>query len=166
MRGYPRVNARGEIVWEAQGVNGRFPGLRAAFLIWVAQMTLDDYLAREGARRWDWGNCDCVQFGLGWAREATGRPLAPFFTYQTRVDAERALQARGGLENIVRDWMDCNSFEPTGEPEDGDIGLAPSPAGGVDKVAIVIRRGPWWITREPRGIGGMDFGKIPAWRVR
>lgn len=129
-------------------------------------MTLDEYLTREGSRRWDWGACDCVQFGLQWAREATGRPLQAFFDYASRADAERALQARGGLETIVREWMSRNGFQSTDEPEDGDIGLAPVPANGVDAVAIVIRRGPWWITREPRGVGGMDFGKIPAWRVR
>ena len=91
--------------------------------------------------------------------------MRAFFDYASRADAERALQARGGLEAIVRDWMARNGFPPTDEPEDGDIGLAPVPAGGVDAVAVVIRRGPWWITREPRGIGGMDFGRIPAWRV-
>lgn len=127
--------------------------------------TLDDYLAREGARRWAWGSCDCVCFGLGWARAATGRDLTAFFAYASRSDAERALRARGGLEAIVRDWMARNGFQPTSQPEDGDIGLAPSPAGGVDAVAVVIRRGPWWITREPRGIGGLNFERIPAWRI-
>lgn len=128
-------------------------------------MTLDEYLNREGARRWLWGDVDCVQFGLGWARERTGRPLTAFFGYHSRPAAEAALQARGGLESIVREWMATNGFPPTDEPDDGDIGLAHSPRGGVDPVAVVIRRGPWWITREPRGIGGMDFGRIPAWRV-
>jgi hypothetical protein len=128
-------------------------------------MTLDEYLEDQSRRRFSYGTVDCVQFGLGWAREATGRPLAAFFAYGSRVDAERAVQARGGLESIVRSWMERNGFQPTDEPEDGDIGLAPVPAGGVAPVAIVIRRGPWWITREPKGIGGMDFGRIPAWRV-
>lgn len=128
-------------------------------------MTLDEFLERESSRMFVYGDCDCVQFALSWARERTGRPLTAFFGYHSRPTAEAALKARGGLERIVREWMAENGFQPTDEPDDGDIGLAPSPSGGVDTVAVVIRRGPWWITREPRGIGGMDFGKIPAWRV-
>lgn len=131
-------------------------------------MILDDYLADQGKRRWLWGDVDCVQFGLGWARARTGRPLTAFFGYNSRLAAERALQARGGLEAIVRDWMARNGFPPTDEPEDGDIGLAPALArhiNWVDPVAVVIRRAGWWLTRERKGIGGMDFGKIPAWRI-
>lgn len=135
-----------------------------------AQMTLDDYIDAEGKRRWFWGKCDCVQFALGWARANTGRPLPAFFEYGSRGDAVRALQARGGLAAIVREWMALNDFALTAEPDDGDIGLARVPvptAESVAPVALVIRRGPWWLTREPRGIGGAGtmLEVISAWRI-
>ncbi len=128
-------------------------------------MTLDEFLDDQSRRRFIWGETDCVAFGLAWAREASGRPLAAFFDYGSRRDAERALQARGGLEVIVRDWMTRNRFPAIDEPEDGDIGLAPTSVGIVAPVAVVIRRCGWWITRELKGVGGMQFKDIPAWRV-
>lgn len=128
-------------------------------------MTLDEYLDAEGKRRWRWGSCDCVQFALGWARAHTGRPLPAFFDYSSRDDAMRALHARRGLAAIVREWMTMNGFEPVTEPEDGDIGLAPVPVVLTAPVAPVIRRGPWWLTREVRGIGGGALEVTSAWRI-
>lgn len=132
-------------------------------------MTLDDYLNAQGARRFVWGVSDCVQFGLGWAREATGRPLAPFCSYGSRAEAKRALESRGGLERVVRDWMAQNGFAPTSDPDHGDIGLAPRPPQSEDIIAglaIVIRSGPWWVGKSPRGIRSVLAGKdILAWRI-
>ncbi len=131
-------------------------------------MTLDEYLDAQGGKRWRWGDCDCVQFGLGWARERSGRPLKAFFAYRSRKDAEGALRARGGLLAIVRDWMAANGFPRVDDPEDGDIGIAPTPGVGEDAIAgysIVIRYGPWWIGKTPRGIGSAGATEIPAWRV-
>lgn len=132
-------------------------------------MSLDEYLDAQSALRWRFGVVDCGQFGLGWARErCAGRRLTPMSLYSGRAGAMAVLKARGGFEQLVRDWMTENGFLPTATPDDGDIGLAPVPVStseSVANVAIVIRRGPWWITREPRGIGGMEFGAIPAWRI-
>lgn len=130
--------------------------------------SLDDYLAAQMGRRWRWGEVDCVQFGLGWARERTGRPLSAFWSYQSREDAERLLRGAGGLGEVVGRWMRDNGFAATAAPDDGDVGLAPVPPGAlgaVAPVAVVIRRGPWWMTREIRGVGGLHFEAIPAWRI-
>lgn len=133
-------------------------------------MTLDEYLEHQGSLRWFWGKVDCVQFALGWARAKTGKNLPAFFEYGGRSEAMRALEARGGLAAIVQEWMALNRFAPTDEPDDGDIGLARVPvptAESVAPVALVIRRGPWWLTREPRGIGGAGtmLDVISAWRI-
>jgi len=131
-------------------------------------MTLDEYLTAQSARRWSWGNVDCVQFGLQWAKEASNHPLTAFRAYSGRSGAMAVLEAYGGLERIVRDWMDANGFPPVEQPEDGDIGLAPVERVGDDGLAgfsIVIRSGPWWIGKTPRGIGSVAVEGIPAWRV-
>jgi hypothetical protein len=127
-------------------------------------MTLDDFLDLHAKRPLVWGESDCVQFGLQWAKERTGRPLTAMFDYHSQKQAISALRARGGLERIVPDWMGRNGFRPTETPDDGDVGLAPV-ASGVDPFAVVIRYGPWWISREPKGIGGMQFEKIRSWRI-
>ena len=131
-------------------------------------MTLDEYLTAQSARRWRFGECDCVQFGLQWARERTGRTLTAFSVYSGRAGALAVLEAHGGLDRIVRDWMAANGFAPVDSPDDGDIGLAPVERIGEDGLAgfsIVIRSGPWWIGKTPRGIASVSVEGIPAWRV-
>lgn len=137
-------------------------------------MTLAEYLERAGQKRWKWGEVDCGQFGLGWVRERTGQPLPALFDYSSQDDLLAALQANGGLAAVVSRWMETNGFRPTLDPDDGDIGLAPirerrgarlSPIEGLAPVAIVIRFGARWISQESRGIGGLEFEGIPAWRI-
>ena len=131
-------------------------------------MTLQDYLDLQAGRRFVWGESDCVAFGLQWARARTGRPLQAFFEYASRDQAAQAIAARGGLEAIVTDWMDRNGFAPTQDPDDGDLGLAPARGGCDDSIAgcaVVIRCGPWWIGKAPRGIASVAAKGIPAWRI-
>ena len=131
-------------------------------------MTLDDYLVAWGARRFAWSKTDCIQFGLCWARERTGRVLTPSFAYATRKDAEAALRARGGLRPVIAAWMAANSFAPTDDAQDGDIGLAEVPRFDEDQIAgaaVVIRYGPWWVGKAPKGICSIPAVGIPAWRV-
>ena len=131
-------------------------------------MTLGEYLTAQSAARWSWGRVDCVQFGLQWARESTGRPLTAFSAYSGREGAMAVLETHGGLERIVRDWMVRNGFDPTDTPDDGDIGLAPVERrgeGGLAGFSVVIRSGPWWIGKTPRGIASVAVEGIPTWRV-
>ena len=134
----------------------------------AAVIGLHDYLDAQRQRRFVWGESDCVQFGLGWVRARTGRPLAAFEPYCSRADAVALLRRHGGLGAVVERWMADCGFKPTDAPDDGDVGLAPVepvPEWGGEAVAVVIRCGPWWMSREPRGIGGKSLGRIPAWRI-
>jgi hypothetical protein len=128
---------------------------------------LQEYLDAEMRRRWAWGRVDCVQFATRWARLAAGRALTPIPIYGTRDEATKVLARHGGLESMVRRWMSENGFTPTKTPEDGDVGLAVVPVEHVvvAPVAFVIRCGPWWVSREVRGIGGGNLQEVCAWRV-
>ena len=131
-------------------------------------MILDDYLAAWGARRFAWSKSDCIQVGLCWARERTGRHLSASFAYATRNEADAALRARGGLRPVLEAWMTANGFPRTDDPQDGDIGLAEIPRFDEDQIAgaaVVIRYGPWWVGKAPKGICSIPATGIPAWRV-
>lgn len=135
-------------------------------------MTLDEYVRAEMARRWRWGSVDCVEFGRKWICERTGRNLPAFAKYGNWHEAMAVLAERGGLAAIVREWMAVHGFEQTECPEDGDVGIANVPIAsseGTDRAAIVIRRGPWWLTREREfpGVGGIGAVlEVPAaWRI-
>lgn len=131
-------------------------------------ITLDDYLDLASARRWAWGDMDCVQFGLGWIRARTGRDLPAWATYSDSDAAVAALRAHGGLESLVAAWMQENWFKATDAPEDGDVGVVPVPRTDRMNIAgacVVIRRGPWWIGKALRGIASMGARETKAWRI-
>lgn len=94
--------------------------------------------------------------------------MRAFVEYGSRKDADAALRARGGLRATVGQWMKANGFPPTDDAEDGDIGLAEVPRFDEDAIAgaaIVIRYGPWWLGKAPKGICSIPAVGIPAWRV-
>ena len=131
-------------------------------------MTLDDYLADQAGRRWKWGSVDCVSFALEWARAKTGRTLTPFCDWASRDEAAAILSAGGGLQTIVARWMAENGFAPTDDPKDGDIGVVPVAFDGAGlpvDVAVMIRKGKFWIGKTPKGIASALVKSAPAWTL-
>jgi len=130
--------------------------------------TLDEYLDLASRRRWRWGQMDCVQFGLGWAIERAARDLAAPLAYHDADTARAFLAMNGGLLNVVSQWMDAHGFEPTAEPDDGDIGVASVSGDDPMNIAgacVAIRRGPWWIGKAVRGLCSVGGESIPTWRI-
>lgn len=64
-------------------------------------MNLQRYCEIWHGRRFAWGASDCVQFPLGWVREATGVDHTAGYAYDSEEGARAIIESAGNLEALV-----------------------------------------------------------------
>ena len=103
-------------------------------------MTRDEivsFIEEEGAKPFEWGKSDCVQFAAAMVKRASGRERV-IATYSTEAEANAIRDAAGGLQKLVeaelgpmqRDIQNC---------PDGAVVLTAFDAGQALGVALPPR---------------------------
>lgn len=141
-----------------------------------ADKRLPDYLSAVTARRWAWGECDCLIFLADWLERATGIDPAGEYRggYDDERGARRVIQAAGGIFALV-DRCAARAGLQDVLPSlvcPGDIGLVQVPLKpwrdrmiNVPCGAICLRR-DLWAVRTREGVSAMAFPLLRAWGLQ
>lgn len=92
-------------------------------------MTLAQYLASVGKRRWKVGALDCSVFMADWVREVTGcDPIADVRgKYKTDKQMWKIVRAEGGFEAACAARLAAVGMRETETPDNGDVVVVSAP---------------------------------------
>lgn len=127
---------------------------------------LPQFLKTHAGRVFRWGKADCALFLADWC-VAIGCP-DPGAEYRGQYDsAEASLDVMGeeDLVGIIGRLALRLGFNPTQEPQTGDVGVVDIPRAGA--VCAIFSNGSW-VFRTERGIAWAKPGPgrlVKAWRV-
>lgn len=135
-------------------------------------MNLADYLSGELARRWRWGEADCLMMLAGWVRQRVGADPAICIrgTYGTEAEALELIRKHRGLVGCIEHCLRPIGIARTDAPMAGDIGVvfAQISRRGVIKkrlVGAICLKPGMWIVKTADGLAAKDFKVWRAWRT-
>ncbi len=126
-------------------------------------MTVDEFVAAEAARPFEWGVSDCASTCDRWVAHATG--VSPLDVYGRRHDSEaeaEAWLAEANLAVLMNRAMRAAGFKKTRDPQPGDVGLIVV----AGKLCAAIFTGRLWFSHDAAGVVGAPPGTVwKAWGV-
>lgn len=136
----------------------------------MARLTLAQFLARDAAREWEWGEHDCGLRLADWFVALTGRP-DPAAHLRGQYANESQCEARYGSAPALRQIravVRSLGLERTADPVAGDIAVITISAEGQRLVLGAIRLESGWSVPGTVGLTRLAdevVRVIAAWRI-
>lgn len=122
---------------------------------------LRSFLQQSAGQPFIWGERDCALWVARWIEQERGfDPAAEARgAYHTALGCHRYVARNGGLVALAGRLL--AGFEPTTQPEPGDVGVVDAPMGET----MAIRASAGWAMMGDRLIGIAPLPILKAWRV-
>ncbi len=127
-------------------------------------MTIDEFVASEARKPFEFGKTDCASTADRWVRETLGMsPLTMFGrVHKDEAEAREWLSSPGGISVAVNRVMRASGLAKTKEPQPGDVGLIIHKG----KLCMAIHAGRFWFSRDADGLIGAPLSAVwKAWKV-